>query len=210
MGLCPIIARVIRPGRITYAMGMGRWEPDAQQRLVRAALDLFVDKGYDDTAVAEIAERAGLTKSTFFRHFPDKREVLFVGQDTLCELLSDGIAAAPSSATPLEAVAAALDGAAVAFTPDRRAFASQRREVIAANSELEEREALKRTRFAAAMTRALRARGVPDPAADIAAELGVLAFRNAFARWAESSNRQFGALARESLEELEAASALLT
>ncbi|NKE55615.1 TetR family transcriptional regulator, partial [Lentzea sp. PSKA42] len=83
---------------------MGRWEPDARERLVRAALDLFCEQGYENTAVAQIAERAGLTKSTYFRHFRDKREVLFGGQDELLELLSGGIAGAPESAGALAAV----------------------------------------------------------------------------------------------------------
>src|SRR5450755_2985969 len=109
---------------------MARWEPDARQRLVGAALDLFTEQGYDNTTVAQIAERAGLTKSTFFRHFPDKRDVLVAGQDTLCRLFTDGIAAAPSSATPLAAVAAALDAAAGAFTPDRREFGPKLQAVI--------------------------------------------------------------------------------
>jgi AcrR family transcriptional regulator len=192
-------------------MRMARWEPDARQRLVRAALDLFREQGYDNTTVVEIAERAGLTKSTFFRHFPDKREVLFVGQDTLCRLFADGIATAPSSATPLEAVAAALDAAAVAFTPDRRELGAQRRAVIAGNSELQERDALKRAGFAAALTDALQERGVPDPTASLAAELGVLAFKRAYARWADPANQQaFGELARQSLQELQAVSASLS
>ena len=97
---------------------MARWEPDARQRLVAAALDLFTEQGYDDTTVAQIADRAGLTKSTFFRHFPDKREVLVAGQDTLCRLLAEGIAAAPESATPLEAVGAALEAAARRSRPN--------------------------------------------------------------------------------------------
>jgi AcrR family transcriptional regulator len=147
-----------------------------------AALELFVDQGYDNTTVAQIAARAGLTKSTFFRHFPDKREVLFVGQDPLCRLLADGIATAPGSATPLEAAAAAVEASAEAFPPDRREFASQVRAVIAANPELREREALKRASFVVAMTAALQERGVPDPTANLAAELGVLAINGAFAR----------------------------
>lgn len=146
-----------------------------------------------------------------FRHFPDKREVLFVGQDTLCRLFADGIATAPSSATPLEAVAAALDAAAVAFTPDRRELGPQRRAVIAGNSALQERDALKRAGFAAALTDALQERGVPDPTASLAAELGVLAFKRAYARWADPTNQQeFGELARQSLQELQAASASLS
>jgi len=190
---------------------MARWEPDARQRLVRAALDLFTEQGYDNTTVVQIAERAGLTKSTFFRHFTDKREVLVAGQDTLCRLLADGIAGAPSSATPLEAVAAALDAAAVAFTPDRRDLGPRLQAVIAANSELQGRDALKRTSLAAAMAEALQERGVPDPAASLAAELGVLAIKRAHARWADPANQaQFSELARQSLRELQAASAALS
>ncbi|MEU5235044.1 helix-turn-helix domain-containing protein, partial [Streptomyces anulatus] len=91
---------------------MGRWEPDARERLVRAALDLFSEQGYENTAVAQIAERAGLTKSTFFRHFRDKREVLFGGQDVLAELMTGAISGAPEEAGPLEAVEAALEATA--------------------------------------------------------------------------------------------------
>jgi AcrR family transcriptional regulator len=190
---------------------MPRWEPDARERLVRAALDLFTEQGYDNTTVAQIAERAGLTKSTFFRHFPDKREVLAAGQDTLCRLLADGIAAAPGSATPLEAVAAALDTAMTAFAPGRRDLGAKVEAVIAASSELQERDALKQVGLAAAMTEALLERGVPDPAASLAAEFGVLAFQRAFARWSDPANQQeLGELARQSLRELQAASTALS
>jgi AcrR family transcriptional regulator len=196
---------------IGYAVSMPRWEPNGRERLVRAALDLFTEQGYDSTTVAQIAERAGLNPSTFFRHFPDKREVLFAGQDTLCQLFADGIATAPAPVTPLEAVAAALSAAATAFPPDRRDLGPQRRAVIAANPELQERDALKRAGFAAAMTKALQARGVPDPAASLAAELGVLAFRRAHARWADPANQQpFSELAHQELQELKAASTALS
>jgi len=173
---------------------------------VRAALDLFTAQGYDNTTVAEIAERAGLNKSSFFRHFRDKREVLFSAQDVLSQLFADGIAAAPASATPLEAVAAALAATASAFPPGQRDIAPQRRAVIAANPELQEREALKRAGFAAAMTAALRERGLPEPAASLAAGLGVLAFTRASTRWADPANQQpFDELAHQSLRELQAA-----
>jgi AcrR family transcriptional regulator len=189
---------------------MGRWEPNAQERLVRAALDLFAERGYDNTTVAEIAERAGLTKTTFFRHFPDKREVLSAGQDRHATLLAEGIAAAPGSATPLEAVAAALDALAVSFTPVQREFGPRLLAVVASNSELRERAVFKRAGLAAAMTDALRKRDVPDPAAGLAAELGVRAFYDAFDRWAEPANQQtFPELARQSLAELRAAAAAL-
>src|ERR1700728_4359521 len=189
---------------------MPRWEPDARERLVRAALDLFTQQGYDNTTVAEIVERAGLTKSTFFRHFPDKREVLVAGQDTLSRLFAEGIAAAPEGATPLEAVAAALDAAAVAITPERRELGPRLQAVVAANGELQERDALQRVGLAKAMSDALQRRGVPDPAASLAAELGVLAFKRAFARWLDPRNQQaLGDLARQSLQELRTASATL-
>lgn len=190
---------------------MPRWEPDAQERLTQAALDLFVEQGYDDTTVAQIAERAGLTKSSFFRHFPDKREVLFAGQDAFLRLPAEAIVAAPSNAQPLDAVAAALEALAGVFTRERHPFASRRQAVIAANSELQEREALKRADFATAMRRALRRRGVTEPTATLAAELGVLAFRAAFIRWADPANdREFRELATQALQELRTAGATLT
>ena len=98
---------------------MARWEPGARERLVVAAVDLFTERGYDATTVAQIAERAGVTKSTFFRHFPDKRELLVAGQETLSRLLSEGIAEAPVSASPLEAVAAGLERASSAMGPSQ-------------------------------------------------------------------------------------------
>ena len=190
---------------------MARWRPDARERLVVAALDLFTEQGYDNTTVAQIAERAGLTKSTFFRHFPDKRDVLAAGQDALSRLLAGGIAAAPHDATPLAAVAAGLEAAGGAMTSFNRELGPKLRAAIASSSELQERDALKQVGLAAAMTAALRARGIPDPAASLAAELGVLAFKTAYARWAESDNgRQLGELARASLYELHTASTQLT
>jgi AcrR family transcriptional regulator len=182
---------------------MPRWEPDATNRLVLAALDLFIEQGYDNTTVAQIAERAGLTKSTFFRHFPDKREVLFVTQDQNAQLLAETIAAAPASATPLAAVAAALQAVGDALPPPTRDLAAQRIAVISTNPELGEREALKNARFAASMTDALRARGLPDPVASLAAEIGVLAFKRAYLRWASrTSQLSFSELIIQALQEL--------
>jgi AcrR family transcriptional regulator len=187
---------------------MARWQPNASERLVLAALDLFAERGYEDTTVAGIAERAGLTKSTFFRYFPDKREVLF-GGGTMTALLAEGIAAAPAAATPLEAVACALDAVGrEAFTPARRQFIARRQAVIAASPELREREALKGLSLIAAMTDALRRRGVPEMTACVAAELGALALKIAFERWSDTAGGEFGEVARRTLSELQAASAL--
>jgi AcrR family transcriptional regulator len=185
---------------------MPRWEPDARLRLVEAALQLFSEQGYDRTTVAEIADRAGLTRSTFFRYFPDKREVLAAGQETLSRLLVDGISSAPADATPLAAVAAGLERAAGAMTPVNRELAPRLKAVIATSTELQERDALKQVGLAAAMAGALRARGVPDRAAALAAELGVLAFKEAFAEWvAAKGDRSLGEMVRVALDDLRAA-----
>jgi AcrR family transcriptional regulator len=184
---------------------MGRWEPNARERLERAALALFAERGYDATTVAEIADRAGLTKSTFFRHFADKREVLFGGQDMLVELFTAAIMSAPPSATTAGCLAAALESSAAAFTAERHDLADQRRAVIAANPELRERELLKRARLSSAMADALRARGADETTARLAAEVGVLAFSTAYARWAAPDNGEpFADLAQAALRDLQA------
>jgi AcrR family transcriptional regulator len=190
---------------------MARWEPGARERLVVAAVDLFTEQGYDATTVAQIAERAGVTRSTFFRYFPDKRDLLVAGQETLSRLLAEGIAEAPRSATPLEAVAAGLDRASSAMGPMNRELAPRLTAAIAANVELQERDALKNVGLAAAMANALRARGVTEPTAHLAGELGVLAFKRGFAQWVQA--HRDAALAPyilAALEDLRAASRSLT
>jgi AcrR family transcriptional regulator len=187
---------------------MPRWQPNARERLVLAALDLFAEHGYENTTVIEIAERAGLTKSTFFRHFPDKREVLF-GRGTMSIMLVEAITVAPDGATPLQAVAEAFDAAGrEVFTPAQRSFVARRRAVIAANPELREREALKGLGLTASMVDALKQRGVPDLTARVAAELGALAFAITYDRWTDPANDEtFSDLARQTLKELHTASA---
>ena len=179
---------------------MPRWQPDGRERLVVAALQLFSEQGYDETTVAEIAERAGLTKSTFFRHFPDKRDVLSAGQEALSRLLVEGIASAPPQATALTAVAAGLERAASAMGPFNRELAPLLQAAIATSTELQERYALKQVGFVAAMVGALRDRGMTESAASVAAELGALAFKQAYAAWVETGEDQD--LARLSLAAL--------
>ncbi|AWS43768.1 TetR family transcriptional regulator [Streptosporangium sp. 'caverna'] len=191
---------------------MGRWKPGARERLVVAAVDLFTEQGYDATTVAQIAERAGVTKSTFFRHFPDKRELLVAGQETLSRLLAEGIAEAPGNASPLEAVAAGLERASSAMGSMSRELAPRLKAAVAASAELQERDALKSVSLAAAMTTALIARGVPDPTAALAGELGVLAFKRGYVVWSESdrgAEDELAGYALAALDELRAASASL-
>jgi AcrR family transcriptional regulator len=162
---------------------MGRWEPNAHGRLELAALELYGEHGYDQTTVAEIAKRAGLSERTFFRHFADKREVLFYGAPILQERLVQGIGEAPAGLGPMDMIGAALAASAAALE-ERRDLARRRHAIVMATPELQERELIKLANLAAALAGALRGRGVPDPAASLAAEAGVAVFKVAFMRWA--------------------------
>lgn len=181
---------------------MSRWEPNARGRLEQAAMELFGERGYEQTTVTEIARRAGLTERTFFRHYSDKREVLFGGSAVLQELLVAGLAAAPASAPPIDAVAGALDAVAAVFD-ERREHSLQRQKVVSANAELRERELVKLATLAAALAETLRGRGVPEPAASLAGEAGIAVFKVAFERWIDGDGSQgMGALMREALDGL--------
>jgi len=162
---------------------MSRWEPNAPGRLQQAAFELYTERGYDQTTVAEIAARAGLTERTFFRHFADKREVLFGGGDRFRATLVDPVDAAPPSATPLEAVVAGIEAAGSVFPALE--LVRGRQALILANPELQERELIKLASLATSLGEALRRRGVPDTAAQLAAETGVTVLRIALTRWIE-------------------------
>ena len=191
---------------------MPRWEPGARERLVVAAVELFTEQGYDATTVTQIAERAGVTKSTLFRYFPDKREILAAGQETLSQLLTEGIAEAPPDATPLDAVAAGLERVSSAMGQMNRDLGPRMKAAVAASAELRERDALKSVGLAADMSRALIGRGVPEPTAQLAAELGVLAFKRGYTQWSiddRNSENPLAYYALAALDELRAASAAL-
>ena len=165
-------------------------------------MELYGARGFEQTTVAEIAKRAGLTERTFFRHFADKREVLFAGAEDLQELLVSAVVNAPDSAAPIDAVGAGLLAAA-ALLQERREFSRQRQAVIAANRELQERELIKLATLASALADALHRRGVDEPAASLVAEVGIAVFKVAFDRWHDETNqRDFPQLIRESLDEL--------
>ena len=186
---------------------MGRWEPDSRGRLEQAALALYAERGFENTTVAEIAARAGLTERTFFRHFADKREVLFGGAGLLQELMVGAVVGAPASTAPIDAVMVALE-AAGNLLQERRAFARQRQAVITANAELQERELIKLASLAAAVAEALRRRGVTDPAAGLAAEAGIAVFRVAFERWVDDAEPgDLPGLIRQSFDQLKSVTA---
>jgi AcrR family transcriptional regulator len=187
---------------------MSRWEPDSRGRLQEAALALYSERGFDQTTAAEIAARARLTERTFFRHFADKREVLFAGSELLREQIVSGVAGAPAGQSPIEAVARGLDVAAALLGEGRRDLTAQRQAVIAANPELRERELAKLADYAAAVAATLRRRGVGDLQATLAAEAGMSVLRVALGRWASSDDdRSLPVIMTAALAELRAVTA---
>jgi AcrR family transcriptional regulator len=187
---------------ITYDHVMGRWEPNARGRLAQAALTLYAEQGFEQTTAAEIARHAGLTERTFFRHYADKREVLFYGSDSVRDLLVSAVADAPANATAMDAVSAALQ-VACAPVQENPELARLRYAVVSANTELRERELVKFGEFAAAIAGALRDRGIPEPTASLAAETGIAVYRVAFARWiSEPGQPDLPESLRESMDEL--------
>jgi AcrR family transcriptional regulator len=162
---------------------MGRWEPGTRERLQQAALELFATRGFEQTTAAEIAGAVGLTERTFYRHFADKREVLFSGQHLLAEAFATGARAAPAGAAPLEVVAGALRAGAVFFPDERRRYSRSRQAVIEANPALQERERHKGAELAAVLRDEFLARGTGEPTATLAAESGATVFGIAFRQW---------------------------
>ena len=169
---------------------MGRWEPDAQGRLRRAALELYAARGFEETTVADIAARAGVTERTFFRYFADKREVLFQGSAALEGAAVAAISQAPSSRGTFEAVVTAVEALGELLAD--REYSRERAAVIASTASLQERELLKMSAFRAAVAAALEARGATPTAAALAAESGAAVFRVGFEQWiSPGENRDF-------------------
>lgn len=170
---------------------MPRWEPNATERLHDAAIELFVEQGFDRTTVAEIAERAGLTERTFFNHFPSKREVLFGRtSEVQKQVVVRAIAACPGGLRPLEAVIVGLQAAADEVLEEFRAPAALRRVIIEATPELQEREEGKRAALIAAIAGALVERGVSTDEAFLIGGVGLLVQQAAEQRWIQAEERR--------------------
>jgi AcrR family transcriptional regulator len=167
-------------------------------------MELYAERGFDQTTVAQIAERAGLTKRTFFRHYADKRDVLFAGTAMLQEAAVDAVTQAPRSLPPVAAVSLALEAAARTIQ-EHADVAKVRQSIIDAHTELQERELVKLAGLAANLAEALRGRGLDVWTARLAAEAGVSAFRVAFARWiAQDAQGELADVLTESMKELAA------
>jgi AcrR family transcriptional regulator len=188
---------------ITRLVIMVRWEPGAAERLQAAALELFATRGFEQVTAAEIAQSVGLTERTFFRHFSDKREVLFYGQQQFLQAFTDGVNAAPPDASLLEVIASVLHAAASLFPDERRPYSRMRQSVIDQNPALQERELHKLAGLANTVAEALRARGIGEPAATLAAQSGATVFGIAFAQWIrEGEKRSLPDIASDVLHEL--------
>jgi AcrR family transcriptional regulator len=182
---------------------MARWEPGARERLAQAALELFARQGFEQTAAEEIAQSVGLTERTFFRHFADKREVLFYGQDRFVSLFLDALAAARADATTLELIGVAVRAGTTMFNDERRSYSRLRQRIIDANPSLQERERHKLAGLAQAVAGMLRERGIDALAATLAAESAATVFAVAFAQWIqEGETRSFDEIADHVLAEL--------
>ncbi|MFJ4920335.1 TetR family transcriptional regulator [Streptomyces sp. NPDC088725] len=182
---------------------MVRWKPGAPERLQKAALELFATRGFEQTTATEIAESVGLTERTFYRHFSDKREVLFHGQNLLLGAFVAGVDAAPPGASPIEIVASALESAATFFPDDRRPYSRTRQSVIDQNPALHERELHKLAGIATTVADALRARGTAELPAVLAAESGATVFRIAFTQWIrDGEERSLTTITADVLREL--------
>ncbi|MGV8910706.1 MAG: TetR family transcriptional regulator [Propionicimonas sp.] len=184
---------------------MVRWEPGAPGRLRIAALELFEESGYEQTTVAQIAERAGLTERTFYRYFADKREVLFFGAGELERSMIAAVVSAAPTPDAARLVTLALDALAGSFPDDRRSSSRRRQAVLDSQPALQERELLKLASLKRALAAALVGQGVDAARAVVAAESAIGVFSVAFTGWlGAGQERSLAELQREALATLRA------
>ncbi len=187
---------------------MSRWEPNARDRLERAAIELFIEQGFAETTVPQITARAGLTTRTFFRHFTDKREVLFARDAELPALVARLAADAPASLSPMMLIAYALETVAATRLEGQRAYLRTRRAIIQADEGLRERELRKLSALSDAINQGFRNRGVDELTALLAAQLAVTVFSVTISRWLDQDGAQpLSALVHDTLRALRSVTA---
>lgn len=172
-----------------YRPRMARWNPGTAERLTQAALELYAEHGYDNVTVAQIAERAGITRRSYFRYFPDKREVLFAGSERLPVAIGEAVVAARPAASPLSATLEAVAEVGTDLV-EHLDHTAERRAVIATSPELQERERTKRAAVTSAIHDALLQRGVDVHSADIVAQIATIAIQGAFDRWSDGHGQE--------------------
>lgn len=172
---------------------MARWDPGTQERLRQAALELYGQYGYDNVTVTQIAERAGITRRSYFRYFPDKREVMFAGSERLPAAVTEAVLAAAETESPLATVLDALSDVGTRLV-QHVDHAAERRDVIDTSAELQERERTKLAAVTTAIREALTRRDVDPGEAKLVAQVATLVFDDAFGRWADAhGQRDFAA-----------------
>ncbi len=164
---------------------MPRSGKEARERLVRAALELSHERGFDAVTTAEIATRAGVSERTFFRHFPDKREVLFDGERRLTEWVSDALGSVPADIAVWPAMRRAVDlivPPLEANRPDSDRLAA----IVAATPALRERAVLKEYRVVAVIADLLAGRGASADEAALVARTAWGVLGHAIEAWRAS------------------------
>src|SRR5690349_23299403 len=167
---------------------MARWDPDAEGRLRAAALELFQEHGFESVTATQIAERAGLARRSFFRYFPDKREVLFGGSDQLPAAFEEAFARVAPEVAPWPAMLAVLETIGVRLV-EHATDSAVRREVIQASPELQERERTKAAAITTAIRSGLVRRQVPAADAALLSEVGSAVFGQAFTQWVDGAGK---------------------
>lgn len=162
---------------------MPRWEPNTRERLAKAALELFFEKGYDQTTVKEIADKAGVAKSTFFRHYADKQDVLSVNNQLIGNALTQGIESASTYTSSMQQVTAGLINAAKIFTPEIKNNGTKLKKLLEKNPVLQQGYQMKVNYLINSMVEALKNNGVPEFEAKLVANMGSQAFQEAYSNW---------------------------
>lgn len=182
---------------------MSRSGEQAKRRLQEAALELWSERGYDGATTAEIAAHAGVTERTFFRHFPDKREVLFDGAAAMQAIVTIALAEAPAALTPMQALLRAFK-AVEPFLEQNRPYLGIRHGVIAKTPALQERELAKAAILTAALSEALERRGVEGRLATLAPQTGMAVFGHAVALWSDNAGERLDAHLNRAAKQLRA------
>ena len=162
---------------------MSRWQPNARERLERAARELFVEQGFAATTVPQITARAGLTTRTFFRHFADKREVLFAGEDEMPAVMTRVFVDAAPELTPMEVIVRGLSDVVAPRFDGLRDYLRVRRTVVQSDEGLRERELRKLAIIASGGYDGFRRRGLGHLEATLAAQVAVTVFDTSLTRW---------------------------
>ena len=146
-------------------------------------MTLFAERGFTATTVPEIAEAAGLTTRTFFRHFADKREVLFANEIDVPALASRMIADAPAGLSPMQIIAGSLEAVAAAQFSGGVDYFLARKAIIQSDDGLREREMHMMSRLSEALREGFVARGVDGLTADLTAQMTLAVFGTSIGRW---------------------------